>query len=1258
MSKTGRNEPCPCGSGKKYKNCHWSNDEALPVTSAPAEIAMPPQFSAYINKFRGLPILRFLAYLQTMPENHGRNFSVEMIATDVLRHMPENDKRPFMPWPELCKNIAAGVGFGDEEPENMFTENVISANGNQIVFPGVYRNGTTILNELLEIILTGENDLPDDYKKSVYSAAGLLLFMSNQVAEDLAFERYEFGEMSDELTLPDFDEFIKSSNVFMFDRDFMEKIAGLYGYELTALDQFIIDLKDPKLAQNDPENALVSVKPLIKENEDYCLFMPTTVVSALINCMYDQAKAYGCHDRLMQLLHKEQFYRAGNALNFLGWQLTDIKLPKKDETLLIRESVWRFDNQKLGYLCFLPLAGFSRDKSINETLIQRNKEVVSYLKSLEAEIGYEVLTIAILSETGHGEYFAMPKLTDGDRHLFFTLSELTTIAYDKESDFLTLWKFAGVFKAAVSRYEMPPLFNLLNLYAVYRQNHGGLTDSNSARPDGAMLMILPGHDVELKQEIKLMRDEHAAELLIEGNVRAFVNVIRKRDFAPIYAYKNKLSPEYRRLLDVFKIPIWVTNYQENSDLLAPEIGEAIMFWLYRLAPELSAALNDLRFVQFEVELVIDDQMLNGSEFLVKTVEPDAINISFAIEPPKLQLQVPYDLIYLMARPDNAGEKMLVKAVLNGLVEYIHAAGKEINLNAASIEQMVESVMQPDTAKMILFTDASANVELDERNLPPEHYFQETDSSFVLDNLTGYLPDSYDIPEKITGIEEKIKLCDTIVTGVIKELTNRIAEFDGEYLVKWLIKWNERCTYTREIREIRTPAKVACFADFEKEVEEINKHDLLLVPTAHALRTLIEFVAAKPPSGKKLPNYADVDVMLALVDELTNWGSLSEAMRMRLNDPEMGLLPSGRIGTGKGFQENVLIPYSKARTSGTVAGFMERFEKRYVVNYEKKTDATDKSLEADAAFRAEFGVTISNISDIAGVLINYGFTQGESCAQLTSDKLFNLLKTELPELDNATIEKTVDIMTLLTRPGIGVFPQGYSSKDIFPWRFGRNLSYLRRPLVKLESAGGESIYYFGFRHLKTYFDNLLFLIFTGKLPEDTSEEMNSYMGKINHEKGTPYRNEVKDWLKTHTDLEVVEHEVKIEPGGHIPAEVKYGDTDVMAVDHTLKKVYSIECKNLVGARNIHEMKNELDLYLGREGQAAKAKINKHVKRDEYLKANPEKLKQFLKLASDDYEVVSLVIAAEEMPMTYIAKERVPLPVIAFHRLKLDGKKALG
>lgn len=27
MSRPGRNDPCPCGSGKKYKKCHWNEDQ-------------------------------------------------------------------------------------------------------------------------------------------------------------------------------------------------------------------------------------------------------------------------------------------------------------------------------------------------------------------------------------------------------------------------------------------------------------------------------------------------------------------------------------------------------------------------------------------------------------------------------------------------------------------------------------------------------------------------------------------------------------------------------------------------------------------------------------------------------------------------------------------------------------------------------------------------------------------------------------------------------------------------------------------------------------------------------------------------------------------------------------------------------------------------------------------------------------------------------------------------------------------------------
>jgi uncharacterized protein YecA (UPF0149 family) len=29
MPKVGRNDPCPCGSGKKYKKCHMLIDEGV-----------------------------------------------------------------------------------------------------------------------------------------------------------------------------------------------------------------------------------------------------------------------------------------------------------------------------------------------------------------------------------------------------------------------------------------------------------------------------------------------------------------------------------------------------------------------------------------------------------------------------------------------------------------------------------------------------------------------------------------------------------------------------------------------------------------------------------------------------------------------------------------------------------------------------------------------------------------------------------------------------------------------------------------------------------------------------------------------------------------------------------------------------------------------------------------------------------------------------------------------------------------------------
>jgi SEC-C motif len=45
MSKIGENEPCPCGSGKKYKWCHLHNSESLLITNEPPHGALVVPFN-------------------------------------------------------------------------------------------------------------------------------------------------------------------------------------------------------------------------------------------------------------------------------------------------------------------------------------------------------------------------------------------------------------------------------------------------------------------------------------------------------------------------------------------------------------------------------------------------------------------------------------------------------------------------------------------------------------------------------------------------------------------------------------------------------------------------------------------------------------------------------------------------------------------------------------------------------------------------------------------------------------------------------------------------------------------------------------------------------------------------------------------------------------------------------------------------------------------------------------------------------------
>ncbi len=140
----------------------------------------------------------------------------------------------------------------------------------------------------------------------------------------------------------------------------------------------------------------------------------------------------------------------------------------------------------------------------------------------------------------------------------------------------------------------------------------------------------------------------------------------------------------------------------------------------------------------------------------------------------------------------------------------------------------------------------------------------------------------------------------------------------------------------------------------------------------------------------------------------------------------------------------------------------------------------------------------------------------------------------------------------------------------------------------------------------------------------------------------------------TSLEVNPDEVPIKPGKKLDANTDLGDIDVFAIDHEAAIIYSIECKDTVDSRAIHEMKTEVDKYLGRDGKSGL--IKKHVDRHKWLKENQAMLSAYVK-NPNSYSIKSLIITSEEIPLAYIKKDVLPMPMISFPKLRIIEKLKL-
>ena len=616
MTNVARNAPCPCGSGKKYKRCHGIEDPKK-KTSRETSIE-PPTFANLITNYNSEPILKLLGALQLIPVNHGHEGQLEKMARLTLLQRRQDDVRPFASWQRLLATIEP-MGYPDDPPTNAFTHNAFFREGNYIVYPGIYVGMTEILNQLLECIFLQQNDLPEAFKKDVNDGAGLLLFMSNEIAKGKNHTRYMYDHPDyDKISLPEYNSLIADAGIVTFEKSYLKKLCPHIDSRYDILNEFIVPFNHPDLENEDPDENPVSLFPLIENDEEVIVYMPTTIPNALIEFVYRKAHQHNCYMSLAELLQAKQFDNSCRALSKMKWVATDIKLPTDSMNLPIREFVFQFDNQKFGYLCFIDTIKKSVTSPNRNALDDRNKIVVEFLSNLSKEQKFQVLSLFIIAETGIDGFFSWNIPLTGNQTTMFRYSELNTIAYAENANTLSLWKFAKTYTQTASRMRIMSIGGTMDSYAIYDSNKGSLVHSDEANPDGGMMMISNGSSNEFYREVQKNRDEHAV-LLYTGKVVGYTKVMRPKKYAAVFKDKF-VSKEHRIVIEDYHFPIWVTNYQAEKtvDTTWTEIiCEAIAYWLQRMASSLKQIFQPVTLIQFEIEVVISQNLLEAKEFEIK-----------------------------------------------------------------------------------------------------------------------------------------------------------------------------------------------------------------------------------------------------------------------------------------------------------------------------------------------------------------------------------------------------------------------------------------------------------------------------------------------------------------------------------------------------------------------------------------------------------------------------------------------------------------
>lgn len=1255
--KIGRNDPCPCGSGKKYKHCCLQSDrpgigstklyDVLPKLSG----LKAPKIKAFLEKHDGAPIMDYLIALQLNPQNHGKNLRVEHLSQLTVASLGKSQVAPNLKVFKSLVDEEYPMDVMEDLPINMYTEFVVFYGGNYVFFPGISTHVAELFCAMTEAVFYRNDVFPIDFQRDVYQGLTLILELGNLLADCAGIHGLIRGNdrQHEKLVEP------KLKHSFVISEETMAGLLGRFSIEKRILNSFVLDNNDPKLLTNDDVENPILFKPIVAHNGNYYFLGLFNQGCAINNFILKTAVKYRCLQELVQHTQHTIWMRIGSScINSMRW-CTSGHNDLLSSNSRCSEKLFQIDNNWLAYVCY------TKDNETNVSIDGKNSQsqwsIESHLRETLSKLRLDprtkdrhILTLVLYSTMGESFSVDIGKQPDTDYLLRFPAFDFLQLIQTEKWDNMSLVRYARTKELQQSLGS--PFNEEIDIYSLYKHYEESFYVTDKTSPN--FLYVEPNDGFHLIFESKEKLNFHGALLSLDGDY-AYIPVQRDTDYGNIY--KPIDNSIVAKCCESYPVPVWSRCSQKegkgvNPSSIIDTIITAIVFWMDELSPLLKELVRQHYTMTVEIDLQLSEDVLSDKGLLTEIMPTESAGTLTVSENDKgVTVSLDRDFIQSFIGPDNGSERKMMLAIVKEL----------LGLDYSTATAIIDARIPFGQAKMILMTEVSNNPMESPLWLYPPIYIHQATNQLLLDLFPRWMADKGFVITKLEDKQQKVDFLHSGVDVLLEKLEEGLANFDTKALLETLLNNHETLIHVREYNKVIHPAQIICFGDTPEKRKKILADEKRLTETSLATRVLIEYLAAtQSQNGMKQHGGDDVEYLLAIASDVVRIGGICDAIHLEVADHNIELLPSARYEINDEDFNDSLGGFASARSEESVNYQIEVFaktmERLTAQKPGKVVEKDEEQIKIDEAFEADWGVTYSDLLQLLYACYVIAMNRQVSVMSIMEDDLVAEVKTIYPEMTVESMKNCISRLSLDKRKNYLTPPSGLNRKDIFPWIYNRELSYLRRPLVRYQTSNGQVLCMFGFRSCIAAGFQLTDLLYSGRL-RNGGKALEKVLSQFQTKKGHTFNEEVRSFLSQLSGLTVWPYDVSIKTNGNLKVATKntdYGDIDVLAYYPAKNILYSIECKNTTTAKNVREMKKEMDDYLGRGdcSEKDKALVLKHLRRHKWILENLEQVKKFIGISKNPV-VKSMMLTATVIPTSYLKKSETPLSILNYPELKLKG-----